>query len=59
MKPKTDQEEEDELDDKPERLIDEELVFKAAMSSNYSKIMDLQIMREDITRIDGGNHTIR
>jgi protein phosphatase 1 regulatory subunit 7 len=35
------------------------MVFKAAMSSNYSKINDLQIMRENITRIDGNNLTIK
>jgi len=28
----------DPLDEHEEKLIDEELVFKAAMSSNYSKI---------------------
>ena len=49
----------DPLDDHEEKLIDEELVFKAAMSSNYSKINDLAILREDITRIDGANLTIR
>ena len=49
----------DPLDDQPEKLIDEELVFKAAMSSNYSKITDLSILREEITRLDGNNLTIK
>lgn len=29
------------------------------MSSNYSKIIDLTIMNEKITKIDGGNITLR
>ena len=49
------QEEDRAEDRKPEKLIDEDMVFKAAMSSNYSQISDLAIVKEDITRIDSKN----
>jgi hypothetical protein len=36
----------------PEKLIDEAIIFKAAMTSDYSKITELSIIRENITRLD-------
>jgi hypothetical protein len=36
----------------PEKLIDEAIIFKAAMTSDYSKISELSIIRENITRLD-------
>lgn len=51
--------EEDPLDKYPEKLIDDDVVFKAAMNSNYDKIIDLTIVSENITRIDHQNLTLR
>jgi Leucine-rich repeat (LRR) protein len=39
----------------PEKLIDQQIVFKSAMSSNYSKIIELVISQEDITKIEPHN----
>jgi len=36
----------------PEKLIDEATIFKAAMTSDWSKILELSIVRENITRLD-------
>lgn len=36
----------------PEKLIDEAVIFKAAMTSDYSKIQELSIIRDDITSLD-------
>ena len=36
----------------PEKLIDEACIFKASMTSDYSKISELSIIRENITRLD-------
>lgn len=43
----------------PEKLIDDAMVFKAAMTSEYSKITDLSIIREGVTNIDPANSCIR
>ena len=43
----------------PERLIDQELVFKSAMSSNYSKIIELLIVKEEVTKIDAHNAILK
>ena len=39
-------------DSSPEKLIDQKLVFKYAMNSNHSKIIELTIGKEEITHID-------
>jgi protein phosphatase 1 regulatory subunit 7 len=49
----------DEEVDHDEKLIDQQIVFKAAMSSNYSKIIELSIISEGITKIDSSNAIIK
>ena len=36
-------------------MIDDEIVFKCAMTREYSKIVELNIVSEGITFIDNGN----
>ena len=43
---------EPKVTDEAEKLIDDEMVFKAAMTSDYSKITELALVREQITCID-------
>ena len=42
-----------------QKLIDKDMVFKAAMNSNFSKIHNLQLMQEGITRIDNSNLALK
>ena len=42
-----------------DRLIDEDLVFKYAMTRDYKNIQDLNIVQEGITFIDSGNFLLK
>jgi len=46
------------VNDEVEKLIDDEMVFKAAMTSDYSKITELAIVKGEITCIDSQNATL-
>lgn len=46
-------------EEKNPKVIDQPLVFKAAMSSNYSQIRELEIMNEGVTLIDNYNPTFK
>eukprot|EP00347_Sterkiella_histriomuscorum_P021343 403334317 len=46
---------EDEKEENKQQLIDEALVFKCAMTRDYAKLTDLQIISEGVTFIDAGN----
>lgn len=42
-----------------EKVIDQQLVFKYAMNSNYAKIIELGISKEGITKIDSHNDQLK
>ena len=51
--------EEVEDDDHEEKLIDQDMIFKAAMTSNFEKITDLSLVKEDITRLEPGSTCLK
>lgn len=52
-------EHEKEMEERSKRkLIDQEMVFKAAMKSNFESIESLELVREGITKIDKDNVTL-
>ena len=40
---------------KEEKFIDFDMVFKSTMSTNYSKVTELYIIRESVTKIESNN----
>jgi len=52
---KEDNSESEEEVERETKFIDDQVVFKAAMTSNYSKLTELSIVSQGITAIDAHN----
>lgn len=46
-------------EEKKEQLIDDDLIFKCAMTRDYNKVQELSIVSEGLTYIDNGNLIVR
>lgn len=47
------------IEEVPDQTIDEDIVFKCAMTKEYKNIADLNIVKEGITYIESGNLILR